>query len=100
MELISYTIDPALSLNSGGKNWLKSQYQLPGQTNVPIAAAITAYARMLINQFKLIALNSDLEIDYSDTDSLVLNKPLPPEYIDPAQLGMLGCLPATLLVIA
>lgn len=30
-----------------------------------------------------------LEIDYSDTDSLVLNKPLPPEYIGPVQLGML-----------
>jgi hypothetical protein len=89
MELISYEIDQPLSINSGGKRLLKSQHQLPGQTNVPIAAAITAYARMLINQLKVLALKSDLEIDYSDTDSLVLNGPLPPEYIDPAQLGML-----------
>jgi len=50
---------------------------------VAIAAAVTAYSRMIINQFKLNALNKGIEIYNSDTDSL------PPEYCDSAKLGLL-----------
>jgi|1185.fasta_scaffold684718_1 hypothetical protein len=39
--------------------------------------------------FKLIQQKSGLDIFYSDTDSLVLNRELPPKYCDPAKLGML-----------
>jgi len=60
---------------------------LTGQTNVPIAAAVTSYSRMVINGFKLLALSLDLDIYYSDTDSLVVNGPLPPEHLDSTQLG-------------
>jgi hypothetical protein len=49
---------------------------------------------MIINQYKLDALNLGLELYYSDTDSLVVNNPLPPEYCDSAKLGLLK-LPAT-----
>jgi hypothetical protein len=35
---------------------------IPGQTNVPIAAAITAYSRIIINEFKLLALKEGLEL--------------------------------------
>lgn len=62
---------------------------LPGQTNVPIAAAVTAYSRMIINEYKLLALKLGLDVYYSDTDSLVLNGALPSECCDPAQLGKL-----------
>lgn len=62
---------------------------IPGQTNVPIAAAITAYSRIIINELKLLALKEGLELIYSDTDSLVLNGPLPPEVCDSATLGKL-----------
>src|ERR1043165_302022 len=62
---------------------------LPGQTNVPIAAAITAYSRMLINEFKLLAMDLGLDLYYSDTDSLVVNGALPEQYIDSATLGQL-----------
>ena len=44
---------------------------------------------MIINQFKLLALSLNLDIFYSDTDSLVVNGPLPSEYCDSAKLGML-----------
>jgi hypothetical protein len=57
---------------------------LTGLTNVPIAAAVTAYSRMIINEFKLIAIQQGLDIYYSDTDSLVVNGPLPPEVCDSA----------------
>ncbi len=49
---------------------------LPSRTNVAIASAVTAYSRMIINQYKLIALELGLSLYYSDTDSLVLNGPL------------------------
>jgi hypothetical protein len=73
---------------------LESQFKkevrdIPGQTNVPIAAAVTAYSRMIINQFKLDAINAGLNIYYSDTDSLVVDGPLPEVLCDPAKLGKL-----------
>ena len=63
--------------------------EVPAQTNVPIAATITAYSRMIINQYKLDAMSLGLEVYYSDTDSLVVNGPLPPKYIDDTELGLL-----------
>lgn len=60
-----------------------------GNTNVAIASAVTAYSRIIINQYKLLALNLGLEIYYSDTDSLVLNGQLPEEYISNTELGKL-----------
>jgi len=90
LQLISYTIDlPISEVRNKNKVIRKMIQELPGQTNVPIAAAVTAYSRMLINQYKLKALQSGLDIYYSDTDSLVLNGPFPEEYCDPAKLGML-----------
>jgi DNA polymerase elongation subunit (family B) len=62
---------------------------LGNKTNVAIAAAVTAYSRMIINNYKLLALNLGLDLFYSDTDSLVLNGKLPPEHIDSATLGKL-----------
>lgn len=62
---------------------------ISGKTNVPIAAAITAYSRIILNKYKLLALQKGFNIYYSDTDSLVLNGPLPPEVCDSTKLGML-----------
>jgi DNA polymerase elongation subunit (family B) len=74
----------------GNSKFLKSFLEsVPGNTNVAIASAVTAYSRMIINEYKLIALNEKLQIYYSDTDSLVLNGPLPPEYLYSATLGKL-----------
>jgi len=47
-------------------------------SSVPIAAAMTAYARMSINDFKNIPNNPCI---YSDTDSVILSKPLMGEVI-------------------
>jgi hypothetical protein len=44
------------------------------EVNVAIASAITAYARILMSQFKN---NNDFKLFYTDTDSIVTNKPLP-----------------------
>jgi len=62
---------------------------MPHNTNVAIAAAVTAYSRMIINQYKLKALELGLELYYSDTDSLVLNGSLPETLISSTTLGML-----------
>jgi hypothetical protein len=61
----------------------------PMETNVPIAAAVTAYSRMIINELKLVALKEGHQLYYSDTDSLVVSGELPPQYLDPAVLGKL-----------
>lgn len=53
--------------------------------SVPIALAITAYARMHMSQFKTM---SDVEIAYSDTDSIDLNKRLDSKYVGNA-LGLM-----------
>lgn len=44
---------------------------------------------MIINTYKLKALELGLDIFYSDTDSLVVNGPLPENMIHSANLGML-----------
>jgi hypothetical protein len=62
---------------------------LGNKTNVAIASAVTAHSRIIINTYKLEALKLGRELYYSDTDSLVLNGPLPEKYIDSAILGKL-----------
>lgn len=90
--LISYSLSGFVKNFSSTQlspNLRKFLRGLPGQTNVAIAAAVTAYSRMIINQYKLDALKLELNIYYSDTDSLVLSGPLPEEYCDSAALGKL-----------
>jgi hypothetical protein len=100
--MVSYTLDEIVvnfSNNQTTPNLKELTTGLPGQTNVAIAvplglerssvsagtkAAVTAYSRMIINGFKLAAMEQGLEIYYSDTDSLVVNSPLSPEHIDSA----------------
>lgn len=91
LSLVSYTLNELSKDVGSNSNKVLSQFVkgLPGNTNVAIAAAVTAYSRIIINQYKLQALNLGLELYYSDTDSLVLNGQLPPECIDPATLGKL-----------
>jgi hypothetical protein len=60
LELITFTNNPAVtSLPKVLESQFKKEVRaIPGQTNVPIAAAVTAYSRMIINQFKLDAINA------------------------------------------
>jgi hypothetical protein len=94
LQLISYmpriSDDSILSkpLSKGIKG-IKLSNPRPGQTNVPIAAAVTAYSRMIINGFKLLCQEQNIEIFYSDTDSLVTKQALPDVYLDSAALGKL-----------
>lgn len=53
--------------------------------SVPIAAAITAYARMYMNELMHL---ENYKYYYTDTDSLVTDKPLPSKYIG-NELGQL-----------
>ena len=56
-------------------------------TSIAIAAAITAYARIHMSQFK----NSPLyTLFYSDTDSIYINKPLDPIYVSDTELGKMN----------
>jgi len=52
--------------------------------SIPIAAAITAYARIHMSQFKN---NIDYNLYYSDTDSIYIDKPLSEDLISETILG-------------
>ncbi|GBB99132.1 hypothetical protein RclHR1_34200001, partial [Rhizophagus clarus] len=71
------------------EKYLETLLTYSNKTNVAIAAAVTSYSRIIINSFKLLAINLGLEIYYSDTDSLVVNGTLPEEYISSTELGLL-----------
>lgn len=87
LYLVSYL--PQLPLGEQVKGTRKLIDSRPMETNVPIAAAVTAYSRMIINDLKLQAMAAGLEVYYSDTDSLVVNGRMPEHLIDPAKLGLL-----------
>jgi hypothetical protein len=52
--------------------------------SLPIASAITAYARIHMSQFKN---NNDFNLYYSDTDSIYIDKPLSEDLISETILG-------------
>jgi DNA polymerase type B, organellar and viral len=54
------------------------------KSNVAIAAAVTAYARIHMSQFKN---NPDFNLYYTDTDSGYFNKPLPEHMVNSKILG-------------
>jgi hypothetical protein len=55
-------------------------------TNVAIASAITAYARIHMSQFKN---NLDFNLFYTDTDSVYIDKPLSKELVSKTELGLM-----------
>src|ERR1700679_4010688 len=55
-------------------------------TSIGIAAAITAYSRIHMSLFKN---NQNIVLYYTDTDSIYIDKPLPPEFISSTILGKL-----------
>jgi DNA polymerase elongation subunit (family B) len=52
--------------------------------SIPIASAITAYARIHMSQFKN---NPDFKLFYSDTDSIYIDKPLSNDLVSSTILG-------------
>jgi hypothetical protein len=52
--------------------------------SIPIASAITAYARINMSQFKN---NNDFNLFYSDTDSIYIDKPLDDSLVNDKILG-------------
>jgi len=62
LQLISFKADVLTKELTEGRSTsfsakgFKLKVRAPGQTNVPIAAAVTSYSRMIINQFKLLCL--------------------------------------------
>ena len=47
------------------------------KVSIATAAAVNAYARVYINQIKLYCIYNNIQIYYSDTDSIITNHPLP-----------------------
>src|SRR6266536_1306222 len=64
LSLVTYTLSQSnFDVGTQPNTTLRQKLQgLPGNTNVAIAAAVTAYSRMIINQYKLLALEKDLEM--------------------------------------
>ena len=59
------------------------------QTNIAVASAITAYARIeMANLFKFL-IDNGYTIFYCDTDCVVVNKPLPDDMVSSTELGKL-----------
>lgn len=56
-------------------------------SSIAISAAITAYARIIMNKHKIAALSKGLSIYYSDKYSLVLDGKLSSELVHPTELG-------------
>jgi len=54
--------------------------------SLPIAAAVTAYARRHMTQF---INNPHYNLYYTDTDSIVIDKPLDPTLVDDKRLGLM-----------
>jgi DNA polymerase elongation subunit (family B) len=74
--------DPKIELNTLLDNGKETH-----NVNFAIAAAVTAYARIHMSQFK--NNNSLPRLYYSDTDSLYFDGPLPNSLVDPKKLGAL-----------
>ena len=53
-------------------------------SSISIALAVTAYARIHMSQFKN---NKDIRLFYTDTDSIISDKPLPDYFVDSTELG-------------
>lgn len=90
LELIKHSkyIKPSLALrkNEDGITLkdLNEKYKVQSNNSLVIASALTAYGRIYMSKFKNM---KDNEVIYTDTDSLVLAKPLKSEYIS-TELGM------------
>lgn len=69
-ELISFFDD---------KDWNEETKKKTLNISIAISAAVTAYARIHMSQFK--SVNNDYNLYYSDTDSIDINKPLPDKFI-------------------
>jgi DNA polymerase type B, organellar and viral len=67
------------------KNQIENE-QTTHNISIGVASAITAYARIEMSQFKN---NSDINLYYTDTDSVYVDKPLPDHLIDSKILGKL-----------
>ena len=71
--LVSYIDDNKI------ENIISDNYS-ESNINVAIASAITAYARIHMSQFKN---RLDYNLDYSDTDSIIVDKPLESSLVGP-----------------
>lgn len=60
LYLIEYLPKAPEGVKKGGSKPAKTRNSRPMETNVPLAAAVTAYSRMIINGHKLEALNLGL----------------------------------------
>jgi DNA polymerase elongation subunit (family B) len=65
----------------------KDQEESIANINVSIASAVTAYARILMSDYKLGLSDKGYSIYYTDTDSIDLNKPLPDNLVSSKELG-------------
>lgn len=76
-----------LDINEILKNHKDSETTAQSASSVVISAAVTAYARIIMNQYKLDILNRGGKIYYSDTDSIVTDIELPFDLVSDNELG-------------
>ena len=85
IDLDGYTLYEFSNIDNTLNNELNSGLNT-SNVNVAISAAITAYARIHMTQFKNL---KGIKLFYSDTDSVYTNKPLPRHLISDTILGKL-----------
>lgn len=78
-----FEIDPTLNKDINKTD----NVTLVKNISIPIAAAVTAYARIYITKIKLDILKRGGKIYYSDTDSIITDIELNPNLVDPKVIG-------------
>jgi len=73
-----------VQLKNSENNVIEDDENSTHNINVGIAAAITAYARIHMSQFKN---NPEFNLYYSDTDSIYIDRPLPGDLVNSKTLG-------------
>lgn len=95
MELLEYNPHPNVEsidsglLSSESLNEYTKEVTRYSETNLPLAAAITAQSRIHINNIKMSLLSMGINVLYTDTDSLITDAPIPESYISSTKLGYL-----------
>lgn len=77
-------IDDNFLMSFIDKNIIKNSFLSSStdiKSNIAIASAITAYARIELSKIKKYCIDNDIKIYYFDTDSIIINKPLPNDFL-------------------
>ena len=81
-----FEVDTNKVLNTGEYSGV-DKHTFIKNISIPVAAAVTSYARIYMSKVKLNILKNNGKIYYSDTDSIITDIELDKSFVDPKQIG-------------